>query len=105
MALPHSAVGGLQYVIVVFPDILTYFLAPRGLNKVYAYCKGYQSCPFVAKCVSFVMRVHVVPSENNQGGAIKAYITSRYLGAFLNIDIDTSYFEQMISPCYPTELQ
>ena len=41
-------------------------------------------------------------SDNNQAGVIEAFTsTSRYLNDLLNID--TPYFEQMVSQRYPTE--
>ena len=43
-------------------------------------------------------------SNNNQTDIIEAFnSTSRYLDDLLNID--TPYFEQMVSQIYPTELQ
>ena len=43
-------------------------------------------------------------SDNNQADIIKAFnSTSRYLDDLLNID--NSYFEQMVGQIYPTELQ
>ena len=43
-------------------------------------------------------------SDKNQAYVIEAFnSTSRYLNDLLNID--HSYFEQMVSPIYPDELQ
>ena len=43
-------------------------------------------------------------SDNNQTGIIAAFnSTSRYLDDLLNID--NSYFEQMVGQIYPTKLQ
>ena len=43
-------------------------------------------------------------SDNNQADIIEAFnSTSRYLDDLLNID--DSYFEQMVGQIYPTELQ
>ena len=43
-------------------------------------------------------------SDNNQADGVKAFnSTSRYLDDLLNIDY--SYFDQMVSQIYPTELQ
>ena len=43
-------------------------------------------------------------SDNNQAEIIEAFnSTSRYLDDLLNID--NSYFEQMVGQIYPTELQ
>ena len=43
-------------------------------------------------------------SDNNQAGVVEAFnSTSRYLDDLLNID--TPYFEQMLSQIYPTELE
>ena len=43
-------------------------------------------------------------SDNNQADVVEAFnSTSRYLDVLLNID--DSYFEQMVSQIYPTELQ
>ena len=43
-------------------------------------------------------------SDNNQADIIEAFnSTSRYLDDLLNID--NSYFEQMVGQIYPTELQ
>ena len=42
-------------------------------------------------------------SDNNQADVQAFSFTSRYLDDLLNID--NSYFEQMVSQIYPTELQ
>ena len=43
-------------------------------------------------------------SDNNQADVVEAFnSTSRFLDDLLNID--TPYFEQIVSPIYPTELQ
>ena len=44
------------------------------------------------------------PSENNQADVVKAFnFTTRYLDGLLNID--NTYFAQVVSQIYPTELQ
>ena len=43
-------------------------------------------------------------SDNNQADVVQAFTsTARYLDDLLNID--NTYFEQMVSQIYPTELQ
>ena len=43
-------------------------------------------------------------SDNNQADVVEAFnSTTRYLDVLLNIN--DSYFEQMVSQIYPTELQ
>ena len=59
-------------------------------------------CRFVLFCYERDFMLSL--SDNNQADIIEAFnSTSRYLDDLLNID--NSYFEQMVGQIYPTELQ
>ena len=67
---------------------------------------GTNCAPLVADLFLFCYERDFVLSlsDNNQTDIIEAFnSTSRYLDDLLNIDI--SYFEQMVGQIYPTELQ
>ena len=65
---------------------------------------GTNFSPFVADLFLFYERDFMLSlSYNNQADVVEAFnTTSRYLDDLLNID--NSYFAQMVSQIYPTEL-
>ena len=76
-------------------------------------CRHSVGIPMGTNCAPFVANLFLLCCErdfmlslsnNNQTDIIEAFnSTSRYLDDLLNID--TPYFEQMVSRLYPTELQ
>ena len=79
-------------------------------SKLYRQIVGIPMCTYCAPLVAdlflfcyerdFILSL----SDNNQADIIEAFnSTSRYLDDLLNID--NSYFEQMVGEIYPTELQ